>query len=483
MRRPMAKKVLAATMAAAMTMSVAACGETTSTPAPVASTSTETVASTSVEEVEEEEVSPYTVITDANGNAIDLGGMELIIRDWWSGPAEEPRNDYEEAREEYREWIQEKYNFTVTVTAISDWNSTPQDFIDYVTTGGDDKAYVFTLDGRSSSAAAEGMMYDLATLDCLDFSEAKFANYTHKLYTIGDSIYAMNTGKPEPRTGIWFNKRVLTEANINPDDIYKMQADGTWTWDAFVELLDAVQRDTNNDGEIDVWGFAANESYLINAAVYSNGGEYVGMEDGKFVYKLENPETIEALEWVNDLIAKYDEPAPADANWDYYKQQVNNGECAFFPDDSYCGTKGNNLCDSEDDFGFVMFPKGPNSSTYVNFMANNIMVIPACYSPEKAWNVAFAFNLWTDTSWPAGYEDYTDYTNLYAGKFDDDAVKTYEMMMEDEHAIITYDTLVPHLLKGEDLTYSINGTTPISTLVEQIATTWKGYIDDANAKN
>ncbi len=31
-----------------------------------------------------EDDSPYEVITDANGNPIDLGGVEVVIRDWWS---------------------------------------------------------------------------------------------------------------------------------------------------------------------------------------------------------------------------------------------------------------------------------------------------------------------------------------------------------------------------------------------------------------
>ena len=42
----------------------------------------------------------YTVITDENGDPIDLGGMDIVIRDWWSGDPAEPTNDYEEARDE-----------------------------------------------------------------------------------------------------------------------------------------------------------------------------------------------------------------------------------------------------------------------------------------------------------------------------------------------------------------------------------------------
>ena len=95
MRKPMAKKVLAASMAAAMTMSFAACEKTPASTSTPASESTETsgVESTSTEE---EEVSPYTVLKDANGNVYDLGGVEIIIRDWFSNPErQEAKTDFE----------------------------------------------------------------------------------------------------------------------------------------------------------------------------------------------------------------------------------------------------------------------------------------------------------------------------------------------------------------------------------------------------
>ena len=147
-------------------------GAETSAPAPEAD-NTETADAeeeaepeAEAEAEEEEEVSPYTVITDENGDPIDLGGIEIIIRDWWSGDPAEPTNDYEEARDEYREWIQETYNFTIKQTAISDWSSTPADFVDYATTGGDEYyAFILRDDPAITSAMATGLMYDLSTLD------------------------------------------------------------------------------------------------------------------------------------------------------------------------------------------------------------------------------------------------------------------------------------------------------------------------------
>lgn len=423
----------------------------------------------------------YTVITDENGDPVDLGGMEIVIRDWWSGDPAEPTNDYEEARDEYREWIQETYNFTITQQAISDWTSTPADFVDYATTGGDEN-YVWILrdDPAITSALSSGLMYDLATLDCLDFSQPKFQrNKLHEQYAKGDSIYAMYAGYSEPRTGVYFNKRLLNDAGIDPETIYDMQADGTWTWDAFEEMMAAVQRDIDNDGVIDVYGLTLNEGNMTTIAVFSNNGSYIGKNDDGYFYNLESPETLEALEWTVDMFNKYDLPDPEGAEWDYYKEAFINGQAAFMVEDEYAGTPGNFLQDMEDEVGFVMFPKGPQREDYVNVWSNNPVAIPACYDADKAWKLAFAWNLYTDQ--PAGYEDYMDLSAAAAGIFDMRAIdETIPMMMEEDHGTIAYHGLIPNLSLGEQFVWNIAPGAVVSEQVEAIRDTWKAYVDEAN---
>ena len=488
MKKPMTKKVLAAATAAAMAMTAVACGGAkTEAPAEPANTDTaEATVDEATEDVEEveEEVSPYTVITDESGNPIDLGGMEIIIRDWWSGDPAEPANDYEEARDEWREWIQETYNFTIKQTAISDWGSTPQDFVDYVTTGGDDNNYVFILrnDPAIVSGMANGLMYDLATLDCLDFSSDKFQkNLLHEQYGKGGAIYAMFAGASEPRTGVYFNKRLLTEAGIDPESIYDMQADGSWTWDKFDELMGQCQRDTDNDGVDDVYGLTLNESVMTNMAVAANNGSYIAKDaSGNYVYNLEAPETQEALEWCVDMYTKYDNHDPEGAEWDYYKEEFINGNAAWMVEDEYAGTPGNFLADMEDEVGFVMFPKGPQANAMINVWTNNPAAIPACYDADRAWKIAFAWNLYTDE--PAGYEDYNGYlSTARQGIFDSRAVdETIAMMSEPAHGTIMYHEIIPNLQSGPELTWSVGPNADIAALTEAIAGTWKAYVDEAN---
>lgn len=54
---------------------------------------------------------------------IDLGGMEIVIRDWWHPTLDsdytfEPENEYEAAREQYRQEMMEKYNFKNSYSRI-----------------------------------------------------------------------------------------------------------------------------------------------------------------------------------------------------------------------------------------------------------------------------------------------------------------------------------------------------------------------------
>ncbi|MBR1440605.1 MAG: extracellular solute-binding protein [Lachnospiraceae bacterium] len=488
MKKALTKKVTAAITLAAMTMSAVACGDTQpaaeQTPAADQTPAAESTAAPA-ETAAAEEAADDGIIKDADGNPIDLGGMEIIIRDWWSGDPAEPQNDYEEAVQEWRDYIQETYNFTVKQTAISDWGSTPQDFVDYATTGGDEN-YVFILrdDPAITSAMANGLMYDLSTLDCLDFSQDKFQkNKLHEQYSKGNSIYAMFAGISEPRTGVYFNKRLLTDAGIDPESIYDMQADGTWTWDKFVELLDTVQKDTDNDGTIDIYGLTLNEGVMTTEAVFSNGGSYVGKDSsGKYTYNLENPETLEALEWTVDVFSKYDAEVanPEGAEWDYYKEQFVNGQAAFMVEDEYAGTPGNFLADMSDEVGFVMFPKGPKMSNYINVWSNNPAAIPGCYDADKAWKIAFAWNLWTEA--PEGYEDYNGYLSTARnGIFDSRAVdETGTRMSDAKYGTIAFHGMIPNMSIGSDFVWNITPNCVVSEQVEKIRDTWKSYIDDAN---
>ena len=500
MKRKMLSRLMAASLAAIMTVGMAGCGDSEgssdASPSPSSNAGGNEGGNGGGNEGGNggneggngggSEVGQYTVINDpATGQPYDLGGVEIVIRDWFSPDVPDaPSNSYEEAVQDYRDWIQETYNFKIRQQSISDWGSAPGDFVDYVTSGGGNEWYAFTLrdDVATTSAMANGLMWDLKELDCLDFSEEKFTkNKTHEMYTHNGHVYCMYAGDPEPRTGIFFNKRLLTEANIDPQSIYEMQANGTWTWDAWTDMMATVQsKDADGDGNPDVWGFNVNNGVFTMNAVYSNGGELVGKDaSGKYIYRLEDQATLDALNWAVGVFTDYMQVEPEGAQWDYYKQAFTTGEVAFMVEDAYNIT--GMLVDMVDDWGFVVFPKPNASAEYTNCYSNNPVCIPSCYDKDKAWKIAFAWNLYTDPI--PGYEDYEGWKPGYRKTARDEETVDQTLAIMVKQGMVTYHGVIPNLDTGEPFQWKIGKNSDISTVVEGVRESWKTYIDEANARS
>lgn len=488
MKRKSVTRLLAAAISVTMLAAVmTGCGSGTDTPAADADTQAPAAdgeqadADADGEAADSESADGYTVITDADGNPIDLGGMEIIIRNWWSPEEpEEPKNAYEEAVAEWRDWCMETYNFKIRELGISSYDSAAEDFVNYATTGGDEN-YLFQLhaDGSLVSAMYSGLMTDLSKLDCLDFSEEKWQGKVDELYSIGDAKYAMYALTPEPRVGTYFNKRLLEEAGINPDDLYEWQENGEWTFDKCREVMGQVQRDVDNDGVIDIYGTTSDKEAFFSEAIFSNGGQIVSKgEDGKYVLEVDSEKTLAGLNWAQELLDDFDLVKPEDANWDYYKQAFLNGDAVFCFDRAYMA--GQDFKDMEDDFGFVCYPKGPGAEDYTNVWSNNPVVIPACYDEEKAWKLAFAYNLYTAEI--PGYEDYEGWKASFYNNFRDTEAVDLTLARMVENGVVNYADVIPNLKQGEDFIWALDADQTPAQVAEGIKNAWQSYVDDANSK-
>ena len=101
MKKGQFKKLMAAVLTAAMVAGLAGCGNNDSTPSDQGSQNSDQQSSNEEqsseegqgagEETPDEEgdLGKYTVLTDENGEPYDLGGMEIVLRDWWTDPRSE----------------------------------------------------------------------------------------------------------------------------------------------------------------------------------------------------------------------------------------------------------------------------------------------------------------------------------------------------------------------------------------------------------
>ena len=295
--------------------------------------------------------------------------LTITIYDYWSGEgarAEEPTEE-QQAQYDYRDWIEATYNVKVEQKQGGDWGTCAEEMINFTSApDGSLRAYIIE-PGKVGSLVANGVA---ASWGDYDFSAEKWNTFTLNAWKKGEEIYGVSTGATEPRGCVYFNKRILEEAGIDWNTIYDMQANGTWTWAAFEELLAKLHRDTDNDGIVDKYAMMSFSSHLLPAAVVSNGVGFVMVdENGKYYNAAESDAFLEAANWVMDMVKKYEMAAPEGAEWNYFESAFINGEVALQCHEEYFS---GSLANMEDDYGIVPLPKyDENQENYaVHFQAN-----------------------------------------------------------------------------------------------------------------
>lgn len=411
----------------------------------------------------------------------DLGGMTITIGDWWTtDPNPEPKDQREEDTLAYREEFQEKYNFTITRANLGSWMEYQEIIVSSIMAG-DPAADVIVMDQKFIAAPlSQGLLYPLNTLESFNFDDEKWNQVVRKMMTIGDNTYGMAHGRMEPRLGVFWNKRLFEEAGLNPDLPYELQAKGEWTWQALEDLARQLTRDINNDGVIDVYGISSFSKDFFRGCVFSNNAQFIGVdENGKFYNATGDPNFLEALEWGRSLYDKgYHMPQPEGSNWDWFIATFLEGKVAMQCAEQY---KVSTWKDMEDDWGFVIFPKGPKGEMMTVF-TENVVVMPATLDKEKAENIAFAYNLYTNPT--PGYED-EDWKAYYYTVFRDTRAvdETLPLFYEPKHGTISYLSLIAGIDYG-DVTYDLDaGALTAAESVEKVQGLWQSFIDAANGDN
>jgi multiple sugar transport system substrate-binding protein len=97
---------------------------------------------------------------------------------------------------------------------------------------------------------------------------------------------------------LFYNKKLLDEAGVSyPTD--------QWTYDDLLTATQQIVKDTNGDGEPDIWGFHCQTTWANpwGSLIWAFGGEYFN-EDGTEFLLCKSP-NYAGLQWYLDLIHKY----------------------------------------------------------------------------------------------------------------------------------------------------------------------------------
>ena len=423
---------------------------------------------------------------DADGNVLDLGGMEIIIGDWWSGDDSEggnPTSAIDAANREWHDWVEKTYNFNITQKEFgAGWDGHPTEIINYCMSGGDNTNYIFVIDSRSAiTGLKSNFFYDLSKVKSVDWSKSKWNSGVRQMLTKGDSFYAVSPVRPEPRGGVFFNKRLLEEAGIEPNAPYDLQKAGKWTWDAFEEMLNKCTRDVNNDGILDTYGMANSSTEFVPLAAISNGVPMIGKNaEGKFINNVGDIAVQEALQWSAKMAANYEKPAEPDAQWDWVYAAFTNAEVAFQVDQEYNAQLTGRYQALKDDWGFVCFPTGPRGNgNYTTLTNDNMYVVPSFYDSERVEKIMKALDLWTNPT--PGYDDPDAWKETYYPCFRDTRAVDETLQIMDSNPTPRYDTLIPNInYMGDVIWITYPGYTTPQEAYEQTRNNWQALLDEAN---
>lgn len=407
----------------------------------------------------------------------DLNELEIIIGNWWapSSPAE-PTTTYEEDLLAYREEIQAKYNFTIKEVNIGGWGEI-QELYSTTVNAGDPVASIFVLDSSFVPALLNaGLFYPVSELEAFDFADEKWNSLVHEAMTFNGVTYGFATGY-EPRTGVFFNKRLFEEAGLDPETPYNLQASGKWTWDEFKKLCQQLTYDKDNDGVMDTYALASFSKDFFPACAISNGANLVGKDENGYFYNATgDPKFLEALQWGRSL---YDEgyvmPKAEDAEWNYFVAAFHDGQVAMRVAEEYNKVS---LADMEDDWGFVMFPSSTEGELTAIYR-ENVLVIPSSYDKQTAEDIAFAYNLYTEPL--PGYEDEESWKLAsYSAYRDARAVDETLAIMRSGKGAMLLSAYVYGLEIG-DIVYGLDaGEKTPAEAIESAKQSWDALITDAN---
>jgi len=423
----------------------------------------------------------------------NVKGMEVILGNWWADydvNNREPQDENAEKVLEQRKKLLKEYGVSVMEKAITDWNGMQQKAVISTMTGKPD-AQVFLLQPNWAMAMrARGLLapLDNKTVDIknpkpigkgylpVEFNQAVIDSFTFDgkpyAFSVGTSFYNFQA--------LFFNKRLFREAGIDPNLPYDMQKNGTWTWDAFFDICKKLTRDKNNDGIMDTYAMCRDLSTeILDAILSSNGATYVDKDpqSGKFVFAADRPEFLEAMQFAlrlnNEGVLKQ---RPEGTNWDWYKSEFVDGKVAMRIDESYIAMgDATELTRMKDDWGMVLFPKGPKSSTYRVYSRDNLMVIPATYKPAEVEKILWAVSLWytpVDDDWKSG---------MYSFFRDSRAVdETLEYVHDPKLQMIKYFSYINGLERGNIAWEMWYHEGEPAQLVESVSQDWNSKIAEAN---
>ena len=153
---------------------------------------------------------------------------------------------------------------------------------------------------------------------------------------------------------IFYNKTMFENYGVKtPMEYYEA---GQWNFDNFKKVAVELTDDIDKDGNTDQWGYA---SWKYELFVLANGGNFVEKtKDGRLNLTVDSPETLDALQFIQDGYHKYKYIMPDGTN--KWNEDFPAGKIAMIGESAYVAEwflKGK----MKDEWDIAPFPAGPGN--------------------------------------------------------------------------------------------------------------------------
>lgn len=377
-------------------------GGTASEPEPGnVSTETETDATNKDKEaaVEEEEA------TGTPEMDFDMGGRTLKWVSWYDESVKEDNPDSIEVKKNL-DALMEKHNFKIEYVVV--------DFGEY-----QDKVTASLVAGEPLGdiirVARPWMIPTLVNqglfspVDEYTKNEKVFIQqYTNEYSLFEGRGYGFRTGINGASSGIFYNRTLMNQLGMKPLQDYVN--DDNWNWETFIQVAKEANKDSNNDGKLDIWGLAT--ASILVQAMAANEANLVA--DDK--QNLEDPKTLEVLNFLSTLATESVARPTEGGDWTEPGQFFRQGNTLMVASSDY--EMENFTKDMPDyDIGFLPFPKGPSATGYHshNTIPNYLTIPSAIENPDQ---IVYIYEKMNDIESMYDYPKQSRFETLFSNEDD-----------------------------------------------------------------
>jgi len=239
-------------------------------------------------------------------------------------------------------------------------------------TNTDDIIYVSSAFG-SLEMAHKGLIEPLD--DYIDYSNGVYSDIAQSKTIWNGKHYGIVADYAVLAPYFTYNKDLILSEGLS--DPYEMMLTDQWTWDSFLEIAKKTTKDTNGDGEPDVWGIEGTFSQLFENFIFTNGGDYVVQEEGQYKLAFDTEPVKNSMQFVINMYRTDKVVYDSSLQSNLKKNIFSEGSAAF--------TTGTSTGNEDFEVGKVCLPKGPNAEDYIAYSAAGDMYsIPSNVKDKKS---------------------------------------------------------------------------------------------------